>query len=161
MEAMCGVSVCILTASLLLAGYAVGHARTADIKGEGSLRVLSAYYMPDPRPPANSNNVEGNAKPPDNGAIFQPLQKLYKEHADFGGARVVLFNDSGFEARIAQVKLNGKPIEESYVDFLNGNWDDRGVVWYRVRPRTLAPGQCGRSTSASDAAPPARVRLFP
>ena len=125
-----------------LGGCGVASAAERGQSG-GPLRVLSAYYMPDPKPPANSHAVEGEAKPRVCGVIFEPLQRLYKEHADFGGARVVVQNASDSDVQIDKVKLNGKVIEEQYVDFLDGAWDDRGVVWYRVRPRSLSPGQCG------------------
>jgi len=115
---------------------------TSPLPQGGSLELLGAYYMPDPKPPADSHNVEGLLKP-GQGKIFVPLQRLYKEHADFGGLRVLLRNNSKVPVRISPTVLfDGKPIEESYVDFLDGSWDDRGVVWYRVRPRSLTPGQC-------------------
>ncbi len=107
----------------------------------GELRLLCAHYLPDPPPPSHSNQVEGDPKPPAYGAIFAPLKRLYAEHADFGGARIVVVNDSSAPRTVTEVRLNGRPVEAHYVDFLNGNWDDRGVVWYRVRPVTLSPGQ--------------------
>ena len=36
--------------------------------------------------------------------------------------------------------LNGKPLADSYVDFVKSDWDARGVVWHRLRPQTLQPG---------------------
>jgi len=132
----------VTIAALLLAGCVASTPPAVELGEGGCLRLLSAYYMPDPKPPANSHAVEGAAKPPQFGVIFKPMQELYKRHADFGGARVVVRNDSGSEVRIEHVSVNGKPIQEHYVDFLDGQWDDRGVVWYRVRPKVLAPGEC-------------------
>ena len=109
-----------------------------------SLQVLDAYYMPDPKPPADSNTVEGELKPRKVGKIFAPVQRLYQEYADFGGARVVLRNTTDEPVEIHAVELNGKPVEAHYVDFLDGKWDDRGVVWYRIRPRTVEPGRCAQ-----------------
>ncbi len=98
----------------------------------GFLEVLSAYYMPDPKPPANSNCLE--------------LGSMYKEHEDFGGVQVLLRNNSDVPVRIERsIQLNGKPIEESYVDFVNSAVDARGVVWYRVRPMLVEPRQCGKA----------------
>ncbi len=133
----------MLTALFLTATFMTGTAMAMANQNQSGLRLLSAYYMPDPPVPANSNSVEGDLKPPEYGLIFEPMQRLYEEHADFGGARVVFHNDSSAPVQISNVRLNGKTVEEHYVDFLNGNWDDRGVVWYRVRPQTLAPGQAG------------------
>ena len=113
--------------------------------GERGLQVVSAYYMPDPPPPVNSHATEGDLKHMLLGKIFKPLQSLYENYEQFGGARVVLYNDSDGPVRIdSGIQLNGKPIEDHYVDFLDGEWDDRGVVWYRVRPRVLQAGQCGQ-----------------
>lgn len=109
----------------------------------GGLRLLSAYYMPDPEPPADSHQVEGISKPREWGCVFAPLQRLYKEHAEFGGARVSFRNGSGSALKLKRILLNGTPVETHYVDFLDGKWDDRGVVWYRARPEVLAPGECG------------------
>jgi hypothetical protein len=106
------------------------------------LEVLSAYYMPDPRPPADSNVVEGELKPANVGKIFEPVRRLYTDHADFGAARVVVRNTTDAPVRLGEIALNGRAIEEHYVDFLDSEWDDRGVVWYRVRPRTVEPGGC-------------------
>ncbi len=134
-----------LLAVLLLNVVCTAGAESGNAPATGSLRLLSAYYTPDPKPPADSNQVEGLSKPSANGAIFQPLQNLHKGnyYAQFGGGRIVVQNVSDSVVQIDKVMLNGKPIEESYVDFLDGRWDDRGVVWYRVRPKTLAPGECG------------------
>ncbi len=112
--------------------------------GGGSLEVLSAYYLPDPPPPADSQAVEGRTDRQGVGLVFNKMQRLYKEHAEFGAVRVLLRNKSRVPVRIADsLQLNGKPIEASYVDLKTGAWDARGVVWYRVRPRSLEPGGCG------------------
>ena len=125
--------------------FAVSSVGVVDIvTAEMPLEVRSAYYLPDPKPPADSNVVEGELKPRTAGKIFAPLQQLYRNHADFGGARVVVRNTSNEPVRIGQIELNGTPIEDHYVDFLDGKWDDRGVVWYRVRPRTVEPGSCAQ-----------------
>ena len=131
---------------------------SAATAAPSSVGVLSAYYMPDPQPPPDSNLVEGELKPRTAGKIFAPLQKLYTDYADFGGARIVLRNDGKQIMRIGSVELNGKPVEAHYVDFLDSEWDDRGVVWYRVRPNLMRPGQCAevymrfRRRPAGDAA---------
>ena len=127
----------LLGAGALSAGYA-----QAQPQPPHDVHVLSAYYMPDPAPPPDSNAVEGELKPRNFGKIWEPMQRLYKEHADFGGARVVLRNSTDAVAQISGVDLNGKPIEDAYVDFLDSEWDDRGVVWYRAHPKVLMPGDC-------------------
>jgi hypothetical protein len=111
----------------------------------GALDVLAAYYMPDPPPPPDSQAVEGRRA--DAGAVvFKGLQRMYQEHADFGAVRVVFKNTGAVPVRLDQsLGLNGKPIESSYVDFVESKWDARGVVWYRVRPRTLEPGETGQA----------------
>lgn len=117
----------------------------------GPIEVLSAYYMPDPRPPADSQVVEGRKRPdmedvsPGVGLTFKYMQRMYQEHDEFGGLRMVVRNNGPHPVRLAQTPLlNGAPIDEHYVDFVQTPWDAPGVVWYRVRPRTLAPGQCGQ-----------------
>jgi len=108
----------------------------------GHLEILSAYYMPDPSPPPASQVVEGRHKAQEVGLIVGGMQQLYKEHSDFGAVRVVLRNSSTVPVRISDLQLDGKPVEESYVDFVKSDWDAPGVVWYRIRPRTLSPQQC-------------------
>jgi hypothetical protein len=109
----------------------------------GRLEVLSAYYLPDPLPPADSQAVEGRHKTQEVGLIFPALQRVYEEHAQFGALRVVVRNNGKVPVRIGYpLELNGKPIEESYVNFADSAWDARGVVWYRIRPRSLRPGEC-------------------
>lgn len=125
-------------------GHETASAASPPLAEVGGVQLLSAYYMPDPPPPPNSNAVEGELKPRQFGKIFAPMQQLYTEHADFGGARVVLRNKTTAPVQISAVHMNGKPIEEHYVDFLDGQWDDRGVVWYRVRPRLIEPGHCAQ-----------------
>ncbi|MBT7300174.1 MAG: hypothetical protein HN849_11705 [Victivallales bacterium] len=106
------------------------------------LGVLGAYYLPDPPPPAASQAVEGRQKLAD-GIVVAGMQRLYKEHADFGALRIVVRNEDSAPVRIEQLLLDGKPIDDHYVDFVKSAWDARGVVWYRIRPRILAPRQCG------------------
>ena len=110
----------------------------------GKLEVLSAYYMPDPAPPAASQAVEGRQKKQAVGLVFAGMQRLYKEHADFGGIRMVMRNNGAVPVRIGAVTLNGQPIDDSNVDFKTSAWDARGVVWYRVKPRSVEPGQCAQ-----------------
>ncbi len=110
----------------------------------GELQVLSAYYMPDLAPPPASQAVEGRHKAQEVGLIFGGMQRLYKEHSDFGAVRVVVRNSSSVPVRISDLGLNGKPVEKSYVDLVESDWDAPGVVWYRIRPRTLAPHQCAQ-----------------
>jgi len=112
------------------------------LPGGGEIEVLSAYYMPDPAPPPASQAVEGRHKKREAGLIFAGMQRLYKEHADFGGIRVVMRNSGAVPVRIGAVKLNGVPIEDSYVDFKTSAWDKRGVVWYRTKPMLVQPGEC-------------------
>ena len=146
---------------LRLTGADAGHAaliRRIEVVGEavegwaekpplpdgGSLEILSAYYMPDPAPPEASQAVEGRQEV--EGINIAGMQRLYEEHADFGAVRVVFRNGGTVPVRIGNtIELNGKPVEESYVDFVESPWDARGVVWRRVWPRTLAPGQCGQA----------------
>jgi len=110
----------------------------------GRLELLAAAYLPDPAPPPESQAVEGRHKKQEVGLILSYLQRLYEEHGDFGALRIAVRNPSKVPVRIARpLLLNGGAIEESYVDFVKSAWDARGVVWYRVRPRLLAPGACG------------------
>ena len=129
-----------------------GWAERPPLPAGGSLEVLSAYYMPDPAPPAQSQTVEGRKKPdmgdvsPGVGLTFKGMQRLYQEHADFGALRLVVRNNGSVPTRITgPVLLNGAPIEDSYVDFVKSDWDARGVVWYRVNPRALQPGECAQT----------------
>jgi len=109
------------------------------------LKLLDACYIPDPLPPADSQAVEGRQEPTGSQLVFSGLQKLYKEHSDFGAIRIIIKNTDKRPVLIKdKIDLNGRPIESSYVDFVKSEWDARGVVWYRVRPRTLAPGECGQ-----------------
>ena len=62
----------------------------------GSLEALSAYYMPDPLPPADSQTVEGRHRKQEAGLIFTGMRRMYDEHADFGGIRIVLRNNPIF-----------------------------------------------------------------
>jgi len=111
----------------------------------GSLKLISAYYMPDPSPPIDSQAVEGRHKTQEVGLNLRYLQKMYSEHKDFGAVRVVLHNDSPVPVRIGDsIQLNGVPVEDHYVDFRTSEWDARGVVWYRVRPRLVQPGRCAQ-----------------
>ncbi len=108
-----------------------------------SLEVLAAQYMPDPEPPAASQVVEGRPTEQEVGLVLPGLQQLYKGHGDFGALSVILRNSGATPIRIADdLQLNGKPIGDSYVDFATSDWDARGIVWYRVQPRLVAPGQC-------------------
>ena len=112
----------------------------------GSIEVLSAYYMPDPKGPPDSQAVEGRHDKKKVGLIFKPMQRLYEEHADFGGVGGVVRNNSDVPVRIDRpVLLNGKPVSASFVDWTDSAWDARGVVWYRVRPRWLEPGDCSQA----------------
>ena len=109
----------------------------------GKLEVLSAYYMPDPRPPLASQAVQGRNTKFAVGVKQPHVQRLYQEHRDFGGVRVVLRNSGNIPLRISdRIELNGQLLEDHYVDFAASAWDARGVVWYRVRPRLVAPGEC-------------------
>ncbi|MBN2310281.1 MAG: hypothetical protein JXR94_15000, partial [Candidatus Hydrogenedentes bacterium] len=141
-----------------LAGPAVSAwAGKPPMPAGGPLRLLAAYYMPDPAPPAASQAVEG--RQPTAGLNLTALQRLYDEHAEFGALRVAYRNDGPVPLRLADtVELNGRPVEDSYVDFVASEWDAPGVVWYRAAPRTLEPAQCGevyirfRRRPAGDAA---------
>lgn len=109
----------------------------------GALQVLSATYLPDAAPPPASQAVEGRQKVDEGVLIHEGLQRLYQEHASFGALRVCVRNPGQTPVRIGHpLRLNGKPIEASYVDFTRSEWDAPGVVWYRVRPRLLPPGGC-------------------
>ena len=111
----------------------------------GSLEILAGYYIPDPPPPPASQAVEGRRTKGD-GLVFRGMQRLYDEHASFGAIRVLYKNVSDVPVRLAPgLVLNDRPVEASYVDFTDSDWDAPGVVWYRVRPRTLTPGQTGQA----------------
>lgn len=107
------------------------------------LVVLSASYLPDPAPPEASQAVEGRHAVQEAGLIFPGLQRFYREHEDFGALRVILHNAGPHPVRIGDaLQLNRRPIERSYVDFVKSAWDARGVVWHRVQPQLVAPGEC-------------------
>jgi hypothetical protein len=109
-----------------------------------ALAVLCAAYLPDPAPPPDSQVVEGRQAPAVNAPVFAGLQRLYAEHEQFGAVRVLLRNPGPVPVRLGDgVLLNGKPLAAHYVDFEKSDWDARGVVWYRLRPQLLAPGECG------------------
>jgi len=135
----------ILVREISLAGQGqLSWVEKPSLPAGGELKVLSAYYMPDPAPPADSQAVEGRHKTQEVGLIITGMQRLYKEHGDFGALRVVVRNSSSVPVRISDLRLNGKSVEHSYVDFVKSEWDAPGVVWYRIRPRTLAPHQCAQ-----------------
>jgi len=122
---------------------AVAWAPKPELPAADALAVLSVQYLPDPAPPADSQAVEGRHAQQEAGLIFAGLQRLYEEHEEFGALRVILRNGGATPVRIAgPIELNDRPIEESYVDFEASEWDARGVVWYRCRPRLVQPGEC-------------------
>ena len=119
--------------------------RRSKLTDGGSLHVTSAYYMPDPAPPKDSQAVEGRNKEQDVGLTLEGLQQMHKEHEDFGAIRVALQNTSDIPVRISdRIELNGKPLEDHYVDFKTSHWDARGVVWYRIRPQLIPAGGCSQ-----------------
>lgn len=119
-----------------------GWAASPPLPEGARVEVLSAEYLPDPEPPAGSQVVEGRNDTP--GLNLTHLQRMYDEYAEFGALRVCVRNAGDGIVRIGdQILLNREPIEKHYVNFLTSEWDAHGVVWYRVRPRTLAPGECG------------------
>ncbi len=121
----------------------------------GPLEVLGACYLPDPLPPPDSQAVEGRTDKKAVGLVFRGMQRLYAEHVDFGALRLVLRNNGRVPVRIGnRLQLNGKPIEANYVDFAKSAWDAPGVVWYRVRPRLVEPGQCSEITVRFRRRPP-------
>ena len=110
----------------------------------GALEVLSAYYMPDPRPPDASQVVEGR-QPVEVGLVHEGLQSLYQRSDQFGALRVIVRNTSKVPVRLSDMlHLNGQPIKEHYVDFATSAWDAPGVVWYRMRPKLIEPGRCAQ-----------------
>ncbi|MGD9498690.1 MAG: hypothetical protein AB7Y46_20525, partial [Armatimonadota bacterium] len=122
---------------------AIAWASKPALPPTAALEVLSAQYLPDPAPPADSQAVEGRHAQQEAGLVFAGLQRLYQEHEQFGALRVILRNRGAAPVRVGgPIELNGRPIEESYVDFVTSEWDARGVVWYRCRPRLIAPGEC-------------------
>jgi len=106
--------------------------------------VLSAAYLPDPPPPPDSQVVEGRHAAQGGELVFAGLQRFYAEHDQFGAVRVLMRNPGPHPVRLGdEALLNGKPLADSYVDFVKSDWDARGVVWYRLRPQLLRPGECG------------------
>ena len=114
-------------------------ARKPSLEKGADLRVESAAYLPDPAPPEASQTVEGRQRKR-TGLVFHALQKIYEEHEEYGALRLVVRNQGKASCRIENLRLNGAPMEESFVDFEKDPWDARGVVWYRARPRLLNPG---------------------
>ena len=73
---------------------AFGLVEKPRLPAGGPLEVLSAYYMADPPPPADSQAVEGRRSiEPGAGLVFAKLQQMCQEHADFGGVRVLIRNN--------------------------------------------------------------------
>lgn len=122
----------------------VGWAQRPSLPPAPPLTILSAAYLPDPPPPAASQAVEGRQALSSGGPVFAGLQRFHHEHDEFGALRVLVRNAGPVPVRIAdELRLDGQPLDRHYVDFAASEWDARGVVWYRVRPQLLAPGQCG------------------
>lgn len=117
-------------------------AKKPELPAEKPLTILSACYLPDRKPPIDSQVAEGRQVQLV-GLTFSSLQQMYKRHAEFGALRINVRNTGKVPVRISQIELNSKPIEAWYVDFAKSAWDDRGVVWYRIHPQTLKPNQCG------------------
>lgn len=142
----------VLIRRIEIAGASVrGWVSKPALPDGGPLEVVSASYLPDPAPPADSQVVEGRKRPemadiaPGTGLTFHFMQRLYAEHEEFGAVRMIVRNAGQYPVRLAQSPLlNGAPADEQYVDFVESAWDAPGVIWYRIRPRTLAPGECGQ-----------------
>lgn len=134
----------LLVQEIAVAGpSALAWAERPALPSAPPLALLSAAYLPDPPPPAASQAVEGRQAVTGGGPVFAGLQRFYQGHAEFGALRVLLRNAGDVPVRIGdQLLLDGRPVEQQYVDFTSSDWDARGVVWYRVRPRLLNPGQC-------------------
>ncbi len=105
------------------------------------LQLLSAYYMPDHKPPADSQVAEGRQKV-SAGIMYSSLQQMHAQHAEFGALRIDVKNPGQTSVRITGLTLNDRPVQAHNVDFLTSDWDARGVVWHRIHPQTLAAGQC-------------------
>jgi hypothetical protein len=73
-----------MMARAVLIGLIMCLAGVIHAQGQ-SLDVLSAYYMPDQKPPVDSHATEGDLKDSIFGKIFAPMQTLHKRHAEFGG----------------------------------------------------------------------------
>ncbi len=108
---------------------------------QGRLELLSAEYLPDPPPPPASQAVEGR-QTQDVGLVFTGLQHFYAGHEQFGALRVSVRNSSGVPVAMRSIRVNRRPVEHSYVDFARDAWDAPGIVWYRVRPQLVEPGEC-------------------
>ncbi len=134
----------LLRTVALSGGGDISWTERPDLAPGRELTVLAAEYLPDPAPPAASQVVEGRQKGQDTGLVFAGLQRLYQEHEDFGSLRLAVRNTGTQTVRIADLLLNDVPVDETYVDLVSDAWDARGVVWYRVRPRTLEAGECGQ-----------------
>lgn len=104
------------------------------------LQLLAAYYMPDHKPPADSQVAEGRQKV-SAGVTYSSLRQMYERHAQFGALRINVKNPGQTPIRISGLTLNGRPVHAHNVDFATNDWDARGVVWHRIHPRTLAAGQ--------------------
>ncbi len=111
---------------------------------EAKLAVLSSYYLADPAPPAASQAVEDRSLEQQAGLVHENLQKMYDEHNEFGALYIILRNEGSVPARISTLQLNDQAMEDHYVDFVKSAWDAPGVVWYRIRPQTLTPGECSQ-----------------
>ncbi|MEA3401125.1 MAG: hypothetical protein U9R79_07780 [Armatimonadota bacterium] len=139
-----GDSGAVIVREIAIAGWGGPQwAPKPELPPARGLEVVSAHYLPDPLPPADSQAVEGRQAQQEVGLIHAGLQGIYDEHEDFGALRVILRNRGRESVRVsAPIQLNGAPVEEGYVDFETDEWDARGVVWYRCRPRLIPPEQC-------------------
>ncbi|MGC9319670.1 MAG: hypothetical protein ACP5KN_16685, partial [Armatimonadota bacterium] len=139
-----GDSGAVIVREIALAGWGAPQwAPKPELSRTRPLEVVGAHYLPDPMPPADSQAVEGRQAQQEVGLVHAGLQRMYDEHEEFGALRVILRNPGREAIRVSgPIQLNGAPVEDSYVDFETDEWDARGVVWYRCRPRSIAPGQC-------------------
>lgn len=114
-----------------------------ELPRAAALDVLAAEYVPDPAPPPASQVVEGRQPPAAEAPVFAGLQRFYTEHDQFGALRVLLRNPGPVPVRLSDDLLfDGRPLAAAAVDFAASDWDARGVVWHRLRPRLVGAGEC-------------------
>ena len=105
----------------------------APVLGGGEVELLSAYYMPDPEPPQNSNQVEGDLKPRQNGVIFKPPKTLYENYDEFGGARVVLRNNTNFPVKMDRAIWRRSPKSSAWTPILSNGCSSAAARWVSSR----------------------------
>jgi len=101
----------------------------------GELEVWDAYYRPDPDPYLGL----------DSEVVHPNFNISLDDPAEFGSLHVFLRNTGSQPVRVddRRITLNGIDLDSLLVDLRKSAWDARGIVWWRIRPRMIPPGDIG------------------